>query len=160
MPGLILVRWIQTRLSAMGWVLFIVGWFNLLLICNILVAKLKCFKNRSLSFLSFQRSQGIVFVIKQYSQRKRVTVSVFYILDQNALVSATHPPPSNVYHQHYHKDSVELTCLTESGAFLCLDTFWLGSINHGVVCSTLTETVAGLHIINCKWFLQTMHKGL
>lgn len=57
--------------------------------------------------------------------------------------SATHPPPSDTDHQCYHKKSVELTCLSqEHSSALVLSR--LGSINHGVVCSILTETVIGV----------------
>lgn len=57
--------------------------------------------------------------------------------------SATHPPPSDTDRQCYRKKSVGLTYLSQDhSSALILSR--LGSINHGVVCSILTETVIGV----------------
>lgn len=52
------------------WVVLIIGCFNLLLICHILVAKLTYFKNRSLSFWAFRDHRKTCFLQNNLLKRK------------------------------------------------------------------------------------------
>lgn len=121
--GLISVRWIQTRLLAVDWVVFIVGWFNLRLICNILVAKLKCFENGSSSFWAsrdLRESHSLESnILKGKEQLYRYLQPVWKC---SGLLHPVLPQVACVI-TVVTRNQLNIFVWLKSGAFLCLDPF-------------------------------------
>lgn len=105
--------------------------------------------------MSFQRSQGTVFFIKQYYQRKSITVSVFYILYKNALVFWPILPQELCIISIITRDQLNLFVWLGQEHSSALLLSRLESINHRVTCSIVTETAIGSPINNCTWLLQS-----